>query len=194
VRPVADETTLRTERLLLRPWRSEDRAPFAALNADPRVMEWFPAPMTAVESDAVVKRIEKHFEETGWGLWAVEVRGTSSFIGFVGLSPSESTLGFPSVEIGWRLAAEHWGNGYAPEAAVEALRFGFEDLLLDEVVSFTSVGNAKSRRVMAKIGMKRNPQDDFDHPRLPRTSPLSRHVLYRITRGEFLERRRSVHT
>ncbi len=194
MRPVADETTLRTERLLLRPWRAEDRAPFAALNADPRVMEWFPAPMTAVESDAVAKRIEKQFEETGWGLWAVEIRGTSPFIGFVGLSPSESTLGFPSVEIGWRLAAEHWGNGYAPEAAVAALRFGFEDLLLDEVVSFTSVGNAKSRRVMAKIGMKHNPEDDFEHPRLPKTSPLSHHVLYRITRGEFLERRRSVHT
>jgi 3-dehydroquinate dehydratase / shikimate dehydrogenase len=194
VRPVADETTLRTERLLLRPWCTADRVAFAALNADPRVMEWFPAPMTSAESNAVADRIEKQFEETGWGLWAVEIPGVDPFIGFVGLSPSESTLGFPSVEIGWRLAAEHWGNGYAPEAAVAALRFGFQDLLLDEVVSFTSVGNAKSRRVMAKIGMKHNPKDDFDHPRLPKTSPLSRHVLYRITRKEFLERRRSVHS
>ena len=194
MRPVADETNLRTERLLLRGWRAEDRVAFAALNADPRVMEWFPTPMTSAESNAVADRIEKQFEETGWGLWAVEIPGVDPFIGFVGLSPSESTLGFPSVEIGWRLAAEHWGNGYAPEAAVAALRFGFEHLFLDEIVSFTSVGNAKSRRVMAKIGMKHNPKDDFDHPRLPKTSPLSRQVLYRITREEFLERRRSVHS
>jgi RimJ/RimL family protein N-acetyltransferase len=190
VRLVADETTLRTERLLLRPWRSEDRAPFAALNADPRVMEWFPALMTAAESDAVADRIETLFQENGWGLWAVEIPGAVPFIGFVGLNPSEATLGFPSVEIGWRLAAEHWGKGYAPEAAVEALRFGFEDLSLDEIVSFTSVGNAKSRRVMTKIGMTHNPEDDFDHPRLPRTSPLLRHVLYRITGEAFLERHR----
>jgi 3-dehydroquinate dehydratase/shikimate dehydrogenase len=106
----------------------------------------------------------------------------------VGLSPSESTLGYPSVEIGWRLASERWGHGYAPEAALEALRFGFEDLFLDEVVSFTSAGNAKSRRVMAKIGMTHNPKDDFDHPRLSKTSPLSRHVLYRITAEAFVER------
>ena len=188
MRLVADETTLRTERLLLRPWRPEDRARFAALNADPRVMEWFPAPMTSAESDASADRIEKQLRDTGWGLWAVEIPGAAPFIGFVGLSPSESTLGFPSVEIGWRLAAEHWGKGYAPEAAVASLRFGFEDLFLDEIVSFTSVGNAKSRRVMTKIGMTHNPEDDFNHPRLPKTSPLSRHVLYRITAEAFLER------
>src|SRR5580700_3497815 len=130
VRPVADETTLRTERLLLRPWRAEDRAPFAALNADPRVMEWFPAPMTAVESNAVADRIEAHFHETGWGLWAIEIPDAEPFIGFVGLNPSDSTLGYPSVEIGWRLAAAHWGHGYAPEAALESLRFGFDELHL----------------------------------------------------------------
>jgi 3-dehydroquinate dehydratase / shikimate dehydrogenase len=184
---VDDETTLRTERLLLRPWRPDDRAPFAELNADPRVMEWFPAPMTSAESDAVAERIENQFRVTGWGLWAVEIPNADPFIGFVGLSPSESTLGFPSVEIGWRLAADHWGKGYAPEAAVASLRFGFENLGLDEIVSFTSVGNAKSRRVMTKIGMTHNPEDDFDHPRLPKTSPLSRHVLYRITLEVFLE-------
>jgi 3-dehydroquinate dehydratase/shikimate dehydrogenase len=182
-----DETTLRTERLLLRPWRPDDRAPFAALNADPRVMEWFPAPMTSEESDAVVDRIEQQFRETGWGLWAVEIPGVDPFIGFVGLSPSESTLGFPSVEIGWRLVAAHWGKGYAPEAAVAALRFGFDGLALDEIVSFTSVGNAKSRRVMTKIGMTHDPDDDFNHPRLPKTSPLSRQVLYRITAEAFAE-------
>ncbi len=188
MRLVADETTLRTERLLLRPWRPEDRARFAALNADPRVMEWFPAPMTSAESDASADRIEKQFRATGWGLWAVEIPAAAPCIGVVVLSPSESTLGFPSVESGWRLAAEHWGKGYAPEAAVASLRFGFEDLFLDEIVSFTSIGNAKSRRVMTKIGMTHNPEDDFDHPRLPKTSPLSRHVLYRITAEAFLER------
>jgi 3-dehydroquinate dehydratase/shikimate dehydrogenase len=185
VRPVPDEITLRTERLLLRPWREQDREPFAALNADPRVMEWFPAPMTSSESNAVADRIEEHFRETGWGLWAVEIPDANPFIGFVGLSPSDSTLGYPSVEIGWRLAASQWGKGYAPEAAVESSRFGFHELHLDEIVSFTSVGNAKSRRVMTKIGMTHNPGDDFDHPRLPKASPLSRHVLYRISAEAF---------
>jgi RimJ/RimL family protein N-acetyltransferase len=182
---VPDEITLRTKRLLLRPWREQDREPFAALNADPLVMEWFPAPMAPAESNAVADRIEAHFRQTGWGLWAVEIPGSEPFIGFVGLSPSDSTLGYPSVEIGWRLAASQWGRGYAPEAALEALRFGFEDLHLDEIVSFTSIGNAKSRRVMTKIGMTRNPADDFDHPRLPKTSPLSRHVLYRMSSAAF---------
>lgn len=180
-----DEITLHTDRLLLRPWRASDRAPFAALNADPRVMEWFLAPLSKTESDAFVDRIEEHFRVHGWGLWAVEVAGADPFIGFVGLNPAETTLGYPSVEIGWRLAGAHWGRGYAPEAAREALRFGFENLGLDEIVSFTSVGNAKSRRVMTKIGMTRNPDDDFDHPRVPKTSPLARHVLYRIKAGAF---------
>jgi RimJ/RimL family protein N-acetyltransferase len=129
--------------------------------------------------------------ETSWSGfqdWAVEIIGGDPFIGFVGLSPADTTLGYPSVEIGWRLAAAHWGNGYAPEAAREALRFGFEYVGLDEIVAFTSVGNEKSRRVMTKIGMTRNPTDDFDHPRVPKTSPLLRHVLYRITAEAFLER------
>jgi RimJ/RimL family protein N-acetyltransferase len=179
------EITLHTDRLLLRPWRASDRAPFAALNADPRVMEWFLAPLSTTESDGFVDRIEEHLRVHGWGLWAVEVPGSDPFIGFVGLNPADTTLGYPSVEIGWRLAAAHWGHGYAPEAAREALRFGFDDLGLDEIVSFTSVGNAKSRRVMTKIGMTRNPDDDFDHPRVPKTSPLSRHVLYRISAAAF---------
>jgi RimJ/RimL family protein N-acetyltransferase len=177
--------TLRTERLVLRPWRDADRAPFAALNADPDVMEWFQGPLTATQSSAFVDWIEQRFREQGWGYWAVEVAGGDPFIGFVGLSRADTTLGYPSVEIGWRLAAAHWGRGYAPEAAREALRFGFDDLGLDEIVSFTSVGNAKSRRVMTKIGMTRAPEGDFDHPRVPATSPLLRHVLYRINAAVF---------
>jgi 3-dehydroquinate dehydratase/shikimate dehydrogenase len=188
VRPMTDETTLRTNRLILRPWRREDRDPFAALTSDPRVMEWFPALTTRAESDALVDRIETQFHETGWGLWAVEIPERDPFIGFVGLNPCDTTLGYPSVEIGWRLAAAHWGNGYAPEAAHAALRFGFDELHLDEIVAFTSVGNAKSRRVMTKFGMTHNPEDDFDHPRLPKTSPLSRHVLYRISAEAFAAR------
>jgi RimJ/RimL family protein N-acetyltransferase len=182
---MTDEITLRTERLLLRPWGLEDRAPFAALNADARVMEWFPALLSATESDAVADRIEEHFRYHGWGLWAVEIPGADPFIGFVGLNPCDTTLGYPSVEIGWRLAAAHWGHGYAPEAALEALRFGFDELGLDDIVALTSVGNAKSRRVMTKIGMTRRPEDDFDHPRIPKTSPLVRHVLYRISAEAF---------
>lgn len=180
-----DAVTLRTDRLVLRPWRSEDRPLFAALNADPTVMEWFPSTMTADELDAFVDRIEQRFREFGWGLWAVEVPRVAPFIGFVGLSPADATLGYPCVEIGWRLAAMHWGQGYAPEGALAALRFAFDTLALDEIVSFTSVGNAKSRRVMTKIGMTHNAEDDFDHPRLASTSPLLRHVLYRITAAEF---------
>ncbi len=180
-----DAVALRTERLVLRPWRSEDRAPFAALNADPEVMEWFPSTMTREESDAFVDRIEQRFRDYGWGLWAVEVPGVSPFIGFIGLAPANSTLGYPSIEIGWRLATPFWGRGYAPEGALAALRFGFETLLLEEIVSFTTVGNAKSRRVMTKIRMTRREEDDFDHPRLPATSPLVRHVLYRITAAAF---------
>jgi RimJ/RimL family protein N-acetyltransferase len=119
---MADEITLRTERLVLRPWRESDRAPFVALNADPDVMAWFQGPLSAADSNAFVDWIEQRFRENGWGYWAVEIPGVDPFIGFVGLSPADTTLGYPSVEIGWRLAAAQWGHGYAPEAAREALR------------------------------------------------------------------------
>lgn len=183
-----DAVTLRTDRLVLRPWRAEDRPPFAALNADPQVMEWFPSTMTREESDAFADQIERRFQDHGWGLWAVEVPGVAPFIGFVGLHPADTTLGYPSVEIGWRLATAFWGHGYAPEGALAVLGFGFERLQLEEIVSFTSVGNAKSRRVMAKIGMTHRAADDFDHPRLAATSPQSRHALYRISAAAFFER------
>lgn len=149
-------------------------------------MEWFPATLSRAESDAIADRIEDQFRVTGWGLWAVEILGADPFIGFVGLNPADKVLGYPWIEVGWRIAADHWGHGYASEAALASLRFGFDVLDLDEIVSMTSVGNARSRRVMTKIGMTRRPEDDFDHPRLPKESPLSRHVLYRIHRAAFV--------
>ena len=180
---MVEAVELRTERLLLRAWRASDREPYAALNADPVVMEHFPAPLTQEESDAHVDRLLAAFDEHGWGLWAVEVPGAAEFIGFIGLSVPRFDAHFtPCVEVGWRLARTAWGRGYAPEGAREALRFAFEELALDEVVSFTSVANTNSRRVMEKIGMTHDPADDFDHPTLPPDSPIRRHVLYRATR------------
>jgi ribosomal-protein-alanine N-acetyltransferase len=171
---------LRTERLVLRRWREEDLEPFAALNADPEVMRHFPAMLTRAESDAMVARIEASFEERGYGLWAAEVLGGPPNIGMFGLASQTFRAHYtPAVEVGWRLAKAHWGNGYAPEGARAALDFAFDDLGLDEVVSMTTVANDKSRRVMEKIGMTRDPADDFEHPNVkdPRLRP---HVLYRI--------------
>jgi RimJ/RimL family protein N-acetyltransferase len=172
---------MRSERLLLRRWRPSDRAPFAALNADPNVMRYFPATLARAESDAFADQIEAHFERHGFGLWAVEVPGLAPFIGFVGLSVPRFEAPFtPCVEVGWRIAAEHWGRGYAPEAARAALGFGFDTVGLREVLSFTAVANQSSRRVMEKLGMSHDPADDFDHPALPEGHALRRHVLYRL--------------
>jgi RimJ/RimL family protein N-acetyltransferase len=172
---------LHTQRLLLRRWRPEDRAPFAAMNADPRVMEHFPSLLSREQSDASVDRIEKHFQDHGWGLWAVEAPGVATFAGFIGLNiPPYETHFTPCVEIGWRLAAEYWGRGYATEGARAALALGFAELGLAEIVSYTVPGNQRSRRVMEKIGMTHDPGDDFDHPRVPAGHPLRRHVLYRV--------------
>ncbi|MEX2027016.1 MAG: GNAT family N-acetyltransferase [Pirellulaceae bacterium] len=174
---------LRTDRLLLRHWRPEDREPFAALNADPRVVEFLPGPLSRAESDERAARFEAHLEEHSFGLWAVEVVGVVPFAGFIGLSiPRFEAPFMPCVEIGWRLAAEHWGRGYATEGARAALAFGFERLSLDEIVSFTVPDNVRSRRVMEKIGMTRSSDDDFDHPLLPEGHRLRRHVLYRLAR------------
>lgn len=174
---------LRTERLVLRRWREDDLEPFAALNADPRVMEHFPAPLSRAESDAMVERIEAHFEEHGWGLWAAEVIASGAFIGFIGLwTPRFDAHFTPAVEVGWRLAHEHWGHGYAPEGARAAITHGFECLGLQEIVSMTSVGNDRSRRVMEKLGLTHDPADDFDHPSMPPGHRLERHVLYRLRR------------
>ncbi len=174
---------IRTDRLLLRRWRMEDRAAFAAMNADVRVMEHFPDLMSREQSDAAAERIETHFDAHGYGLWAVEITNETPFAGFVGLCIPRFEASFtPCVEIGWRLAAEFWGRGYATEGARAALAFGFHELKLDEVLSFTVPANVRSRRVMEKIGMRHDVGGDFEHPLLPVGHPLRRHVLYRATR------------
>ena len=182
--------TLTTDRLILRPWRDADLAPFAALNADPVVMEHFPAPLPREESDALAARIRGRIDAEGFGLWAVEVRGGAPFVGFVGLSiPGFAAHFTPCVEVGWRLAREHWGKGYAGEAAAAALADGFERLSLAQIVSFTVPANVRSRAVMERLGMTRDPTDDFDHPVLPEGHRLRRHVLYRLTRAAWETRR-----
>ncbi|WP_431225459.1 GNAT family N-acetyltransferase [Serratia sp. L9] len=168
-----------TERLLLRRWRDSDLPAFAALNADPEVMKYFAAPLNHTESHALAKRIDQFMQQHGWGLWAVEVKHGAPFIGFVGLSiPGEDLPCSPCVEIGWRLAAEHWGQGYASEAALCALDVAFGTLKLPEVVSFTAEINLPSRRVMTRIGMSFE-GETFEHPRLPLGHALRKHVLYR---------------
>lgn len=172
-----------TDRLWLRPWRADDRAPFAALNADPRVMAHFPALLTRAESDAVADRCAAAIDERGWGLWAVERKDVGAFVGFVGLHTPHPDLPFaPCVEIGWRLAHDHWGQGFATEAARRALEVGFGTLGLDEIVAYTAVGNERSRAVMARLGMTAS--GTFDHPLVPTASPVRRHVLYRLRRPD----------
>jgi RimJ/RimL family protein N-acetyltransferase len=171
---------LRTDRLLLRHWRASDLAPWVALNADPAVREHFPTVETREQSAESMALISGSLDERGWGLWAMEVRDTGDFIGFTGLNPVHG-LPFEGVEVGWRLACAAWGHGYATEAARAALAYAFDVLELPEVVSFTSRTNLRSQAVMRRIGMTRDPADDFDHPRVP-PGPLRRHVLYRIRR------------
>ncbi len=172
-----------TARILLRAWRPADRDAFAALNADPVVMEHFPGTASRAESDVFADMIEAEFATEGFGLWSVEIPGVTQFAGFTGLHRVQWEAHFtPAVEIGWRFAEAHWGQGYATEAAQEALRRGFDEHALEEIVSFTVPANARSRRVMEKIGMTRDADGDFDHPRLPEGHQLRRHVLYRISR------------
>ncbi|MDE2415223.1 MAG: GNAT family N-acetyltransferase [Comamonadaceae bacterium] len=177
---------LATPRLRLRQWSAADRAPFAALNADPEVMHHFPAPLTRAQSDAMADRIEALIHANGWGLWAADwlADGAPRFMGFVGLNAPTATLPFnPCVEIGWRLARPFWGRGLATEAARLALRAGFETLALPEIVSFTVLGNQRSRAVMQRLGMRECPHEAFEHPSVPPGHPLRAHCLYRLPRA-----------
>jgi ribosomal-protein-alanine N-acetyltransferase len=181
---VGDGPRLLTERLVMRRWRDSDLEPFAGLNADPEVMEHFPATLSRAESDAFVARIEARFERDGYGLWALEVAETGRFIGYTGLAPHTFPAHFtPAVEVGWRLPRLAWGHGFATEAARAALAFGFERARLEEIVSFTATTNVRSQAVMRRLGMTHDAADDFDHPALPEGHPLRRHVLYRLRAG-----------
>ncbi len=174
--------TIKTNRLVLRQWQDSDLAPFAALNSDPRVREFFPGLQSREESDRDVKLVSDHIAKYGWGFWAVSLIETGEFIGFIGLEDVYFQAHFtPAVEIGWRLAFDYWGKGYATEGAKAVLKYGFETLRLDQIVSFTTRGNTRSRHVMEKIGMHHQAQDDFDHPKLPEGHPLRTHVLYRMS-------------
>ncbi|MFP5318995.1 MAG: GNAT family N-acetyltransferase [Acidimicrobiia bacterium] len=167
--------------MVLRRWRESDLAPFAALNADPAVMEHFPALLSREESDRMAERMDAAIDERGFGFWAVEVKGGPAFIGFVGLCVPRFDAPFmPAVEIGWRLATPHWGRGYATEAAGAAVGFGFADVGLAQIVSFTTPANTRSQRVMERLGMRRDPRDDFDHSNLPVGHPMRRMALYRL--------------
>jgi RimJ/RimL family protein N-acetyltransferase len=188
-----NEPILTTPRLTLRPWRESDLAPFAAMNADPHVMRHFPKPLTREECDAAVERFQNQFAQHGFGIFAVELTATGDFLGSIGLThPLFESHFTPCVEIGWRIRSEFQNRGYATEAARAALRFGFETLKLDEIVSFTVPANDRSWRLMERLGMSRNPADDFDHPKVPKDHPLSRHILYRLSRDAWLNAHNTV--
>lgn len=174
-------TGLRTDRLLLRRWREADLAPWAEMNADPEVREHLGPVLTREQSDASVARFEADFEQRGFGWWALEVRATGEFIGFTGFDVLDETTPATGVEIGWRLARRAWGHGYATEAARAALAHGFGPLALPEILAVTAAANRRSQAVMRRLGMTRDPAEDFDdldHPE----GPLRRQVLYRLRR------------
>jgi len=175
-----------TARLRLRAWRDADLAPFAAMNGDPRVMEWLPSVLDRDASDAAATRLRDHFEKHGFGKCIVETRDGEDFVGVVGLGwcTFDAPIN-PSVEVGWRLAASHWGKGYATEAARAALHYGFRELRLERITSFTVPANERSWRVMQRLGMTYTPANDFDHPLLPPDSPLRRHVAYVMRKDDW---------
>ena len=178
---------IRTERLLLREWLASDREPFAALNADPEVAQHLTRPLDRAASDELVDRIQARWATDGHGLWAVERLDDGSFIGFIGLAAPHFEAHFtPAVEVGWRLARSAWGHGFATEGARAALEWGFETLGLPEIVSFTIPANRRSRAVMERLGMTRDPVGDFDHPNLPPGHPIRPHVLYRLRRSDWV--------
>jgi RimJ/RimL family protein N-acetyltransferase len=179
-------TDLTTARPRLRQWRESDLEPFAALNADPVVMQLMPRCLSRAESDAFTRQAEAGISRRGWGLWATELRASRQLIGCVGLAvPSFQAAFTPCVEIAWRLERSSWGHGFATEAARECLRFAFETLALAEVVAFTVPANHRSLAVMERLGMRRDAGGDFEHPRLPPGHPLRPHVLYRLARADW---------
>jgi len=178
---------LTTKRLILRTWQNSDLEPMTAINQDSNVMEYFPGLQNTDQTLQFINRIKQHQDDHGFSLYAIEIKNTGEFIGFAGLLiPSFEAHFTPAVEIGWRLASSHWNKGFATEAAKAVLNFAFTKLNLEKVVSFTVENNLRSRRVMEKIGMHYDPEDDFAHPKLDKTSPLCRHVLYRLTKDEYL--------
>jgi RimJ/RimL family protein N-acetyltransferase len=180
---------IETERLLLRPWREADREPWAAMNADPSVMEFFPSVLSREQSDALLDRLNSHIARHGFGFWALEDRANGEFLGFTGLVHTVFAAPFtPCVEVGWRLARHCWGKGYATEAARASLDYGFRRLGLSSIVSFAVFANMRSRRVMERIGMTHDPGGDFNHPNIPADHPLQPHVLYRITAAEHAQK------
>jgi len=182
---------LSTERLILRTWKPGDTPLMTAISSDPVVMEHFPAIQDNAATQTLIDHINQHYKKFGYAAYAVEIKDTHEFIGFVGLNhpsfeiPDFQPESLPIVEIAWRLSSKHWGKGYATEAARAVLHYAFTALNLHEIISFTVPANAKSRRVMEKIGLHHFEEDDFDHPKLEKNSPLKRHVLYRITRDNY---------
>lgn len=177
---------LETERLILRTW-NDDLQPMLAINQDPKVMEYFPSLQDLEMTKNFIDKVNAHFENHGYSLYATVRKDTNEFIGFIGLLIADFKAHFtPATEIGWRLSSKHWGKGFATEGAKAVLDYAFRELKIPEIVSFTAAGNAKSIRVMQKIGMQHNAGDDFDHPKLDDTSPFKRHVLYRLTREDYL--------
>ena len=178
----------KTARLAFEVWQDRHRSPFAELNGDPEVMRYFPALVAPDQTNATIEIWQSQFVEIGWSNWAVELRETGEFIGFIGLTVPRCQLSFsPCVEIGWRLKRSAWGHGYAVEGAKECLRVGFERLGLEEIVSFTSLMNLRSLSVMQRIGMS-NTNQDFEHPALPEGNPLRPHCLHKITHAQWLQR------
>ncbi len=178
--------TLKTDRLILRPWQASDYAAFWAMGQDAEVMEYLLPFADRAASDASAGRLKVHIETHGFGFWALEEKDGAAFIGFTGLLHVDADKPFaPAIEIGWRLARPYWGTGYASEAARASLTHGFETLHLDEIVALTVPANTRSQAVMQRIGMTRDPADDFDNAAVPDGSPLKRHVLYRIPRHGF---------
>ncbi len=177
--------SLTTKRLLLRQWKESDLSLFAKMNADKHVMEYFPSTLSQNESNCLAEKIQKELREKEYGLWAVEAIDAAPFVGCVGLHYQDFPAAFtPCIEIGWRLAHEHWGKGYAFEAASKIIKYAFQTLRLCELVSFTTVENQRSRKLMERLEMTRKPEDDFEYPKLPKGHPLRPHVLYRLKNQE----------